>query len=745
MPDSTIKPPVQVTARDSAGNTVTTFNGTIHLAIATDGSPRKNAKLHGDTVATAVAGVATFSSLSIDTVGTGYTLSAALATGAPMGTSAPFDVAASPPPPPTTGDLTVGNTTTGSDLDPDGYTVTVDGGQSQPLAVNATTTYTGLSVANHTVQIAGVASNCTVGGANPRTVLVPAGATAQTTFSITCAPLPPTTGDLRVTTSTTGSNLDPDGYTVTVDGTNSQPITINNSTGVTFTGLTAGSHSVALSGVAANCTVNGGATQTVTITANQTATLAFSVTCAATTGSLSVTTSTSGSNLDPDGYTVALDGGAGQPIGINATFSFNGISTGNHTVTLSGVAANCTVGGGTSQTATVTSGQTASVTFSVTCAATTGSLTVTTTTSGSNLDPDGYTVAVDGGTGQAIGINTSFTFNGVATGSHTVTLSGVAGNCTVSGGNSQTTTVASGQTATVTFSVTCAALTGSLTVTTATSGSNQPSGYTVTVDGGQSKNIAASGNVSYTGLAATSHSVQLNGVPSNCSVSESNPQSVTVPANGTGQATFTVTCTAPPNQPPVAAFTSSCSALTCSFTSTSSDPDGSIAAYQWTFGDGGNATTQNPSHTYSAGGTYTVQLTVTDNQNATNSVTHSVTVTAPPPPNQPPVAAFTSSRNALTCSFTTMSSEPDGSTSAYQWDSGDGGSATTQNPSHTYSAGGTYPVQLTVTDNQNATNSVTHSVTVTAPPPPNQPPVVTAGGNQSVLVGALFTLSGASF
>src|SRR5206468_4409830 len=93
--------------------------------------------------------------------------------------------------------------------------------------------------------------------------------------------------------------------------------------------------------------------------------------------------------------------------------------------------------------------------------------------------------------------------------------------------------------------------------------------------------------------------------------------------------------TAPANQPPVAAFSSSCSALTCSFTSTSSDPDGSIASYSWTFGDGATSTVQNPSHTYAAGGTYTVTLTVTDNQSATNAISHSVTVTAP---NQPPTA-----------------------------------------------------------------------------------------------------------
>src|SRR6185312_12341175 len=125
----------------------------------------------------------------------------------------------------------------------------------------------------------------------------------------------------------------------------------------------------------------------------------------------------------------------------------------------------------------------------------------------------------------------------------------------------------------------------------------------------------------------------------------------------------------------------------------------------WTFGDGGTASTQNPSHTYTAGGTFTVTLTVTDNQGATGNVSHSVTVTAPPPPNQPPVAAFTSSCTQLTCSFTSTSSDPDGSVASYAWTFGDGGTASTQNPSHTYTAGGTF------------------TVTVTAPPPPNQPPV----------------------
>src|SRR5207247_2138713 len=155
---------------------------------------------------------------------------------------------------------------------------------------------------------------------------------------------------------------------------------------------------------------------------------------------------------------------------------------------------------------------------------------------------------------------------------------------------------------------------------------------------------------------------------------------------------------------------------TSSFTSTSSDPDGSISAYSWTFGDGATATSQNPSRTYAAGGTYTVTLKVTDNQGATGSTSHSVTVSQP---NQPPTAAFTSSCSALTCNFASTSSDPDGSIAAYSWTLGDGATSTAQNPSHSYAAGGTYTVTLKVTDHQGATGSTSKSVTVTAP---NKPP-----------------------
>ncbi len=95
-------------------------------------------------------------------------------------------------------------------------------------------------------------------------------------------PPPPPPGDLTVTTTTTGSNLDPDGYTVTVDDATSQPIATNGS--VTFIGLSPGEHSVALSGVAANCTVTSANPVMVTVFSGETATADFTIDCAATAG-----------------------------------------------------------------------------------------------------------------------------------------------------------------------------------------------------------------------------------------------------------------------------------------------------------------------------------------------------------------------------------------------------------------------------------------------------------------------------
>jgi len=91
------------------------------------------------------------------------------------------------------------------------------------------------------------------------------------------------------------------------------------------------------------------------------------------------------------------------------------------------------------------------------------------------------------------------------------------------------------------------------------------------------------------------------------------------------------------NQPPVPSLTATPASgivpLIVNFSSSGSyDPDGTIASYAWTFGDGGTAATPSATHTYSKTGTYTVQLRVTDNLGATASITRTVTVSPLPAP-----------------------------------------------------------------------------------------------------------------
>jgi hypothetical protein len=74
------------------------------------------------------------------------------------------------------------------------------------------------------------------------------------------------------------------------------------------------------------------------------------------------------------------------------------------------------------------------------------------------------------------------------------------------------------------------------------------------------------------------------------------------------------------NQPPQASFSVACQQLPCTFTDGSSDADGTIVSWDWTFGDGGSSSAQHPTHTYPAGGDYQARLIVTDDGGARDTV-----------------------------------------------------------------------------------------------------------------------------
>ncbi|WP_255498146.1 PKD domain-containing protein [Nakamurella sp. PAMC28650] len=196
---------------------------------------------------------------------------------------------------------------------------------------------------------------------------------------------------------------------------------------------------------------------------------------------------------------------------------------------------------------------------------------------------------------------------------------------------------------------------------------------------------------------------------------------VTDNQGATGTKSVTITVTTPPNVAPTASFTSTATNLSVAFNgSASADPDGTIASYSWDFGDSTSSTAVSPTHLYTAAGTYTVVLTVTDNQGATG--TKSVTITVTTPPNVAPTASFTSTATNLSVAFNgSASADPDGTIASYSWDFGDSTSSTAVSPTHLYTAAGTYTVVLTVTDNQGATG--TKSATITVTTAANQSPI----------------------
>ncbi|MGH7512564.1 MAG: PKD domain-containing protein [Gemmatimonadales bacterium] len=193
-----------------------------------------------------------------------------------------------------------------------------------------------------------------------------------------------------------------------------------------------------------------------------------------------------------------------------------------------------------------------------------------------------------------------------------------------------------------------------------------------------------------------------------------------------------------PNLPPAAAFGSTCAALACTFTDSSTDADGRIATYRWSFGDGSDeATTRDAGHAYAAPGDYTVALRVTDDSGATDST--SAVARAVLPRDLPPVAAFGSACDELSCVFTDLSSDPDGQIVAYRWSFGDGSAGISRDAAHLYSAPGTYTIDLTVTDDRGASTTAAHSIDAIMP---NTPPRAAFGSSCAELT---CTFSDSSF
>ncbi|MCC4769883.1 PKD domain-containing protein [Methanosarcina sp. DH2] len=164
--------------------------------------------------------------------------------------------------------------------------------------------------------------------------------------------------------------------------------------------------------------------------------------------------------------------------------------------------------------------------------------------------------------------------------------------------------------------------------------------------------------------------------------------------------------------------------LTVTFKDNSS---GSPTAWNWSFGDGTYSTVQNPKHTYSAAGTYTIALTATNAAGSTTSTKYNyITVTGTAA--QTPVASFSSNATSGSAPFNVLFTDTStGTPTVWNWNFGDGTSSTAKSPVHTYSAAGNYTVALTVTSAAGS-NTVTKSNYITVTGIAAQTPVINCWG-----------------
>lgn len=150
--------------------------------------------------------------------------------------------------------------------------------------------------------------------------------------------------------------------------------------------------------------------------------------------------------------------------------------------------------------------------------------------------------------------------------------------------------------------------------------------------------------------------------------------------------------------------------------------------FEWDFGDGTTEKGQKVSHAYGASGTYTVKLTVKTLAQANETSpklepkqTAQIEITVVTALSVAISASVTEGPAPLEVSFT---AEVQGTAASYTWDFGDGSTSSEANPTHTFTAEGTYIVRLVVTAPDGSTASAEKTITVTAPQQASRNPYI---------------------
>ena len=456
----------------------------------------------------------------------------------------------------------------------------IDGADS--IALGSTdTAEVAVPVGQHALQLLGVAGQCSVDPGSPLDVVVTTVQPTTLMFAIDC----PAVG-ARVAITTTGLDIDQDGYRVVVDGTDRGPIA---SSGSVFTHADPGSRAITLAGLASNCAIQGSVSQTVTVVADAIAPVEFAVRCTATSGVIAVSINASGTEVTGS-YQVIVDGSPqlNLPNGPGSGAFF--LTGGDHLIHLA-APVNCSVET-KPQPLTVTVGgltrDTVHVAFWAHCVANVGTLRITAPTTGP-VPTIPYSVGIcdarcengDYGpttVGDVAPNDTLIADVRASPVARILALDNVPPNCATPNLDIPV-TINLGDTLDVAFPVTCSALiTGTLRITAPTSGPllntthytvcyyhTDPWGYSRASD---PTDVGTCTQIGYTSLGSLDpngslvadlpasssnpdyywYDFLLTDVPANCSVQtpipDPGPYYFSIPAGDTVHVEFAVTCRA---------------------------------------------------------------------------------------------------------------------------------------------------------------------------------------------------------
>lgn len=238
------------------------------------------------------------------------------------------------------------------------YGISVDSGTPRMVSVFEDVSFImhGMAQGRHHVEVRDLPSTCNA-GANKRELSLRGNDTALVVFDIQCSRV---SGDLRVVTTTTGPDPDDNGYIVTINGFDVASVAPTGSVTIPF--INPGTYSIALGGVASNCSYPGA--QSGTITAGALTTLNFAVTCVQS-ATIRLNATASGPDPDPDGVLLKVGSGVTTRYPVGTTYVR--VPTGSQTWQLTDIQPNCTIPGATSGTLNLAAGDTVTIDATATC------------------------------------------------------------------------------------------------------------------------------------------------------------------------------------------------------------------------------------------------------------------------------------------------------------------------------------------------------------------------------------------